>query len=737
MNAGSAIECGRVVTDRASPGVGETFGGYTIESLLGRGGMGAVYLALHARLERKVALKVISPDLADDPDFRGRFLRESQLAASLDHPNVIPIYDADEVDGVLFLAMRYVDGPSLQALIRQRGALPAADALRIAQQIGGALDAAHRAGLVHRDVKPANILVAEAGAHLYLCDFGLAKHTSSRGATRTGFFLGTLDYCAPEQIQGLPLDGRADVYSLGAVLFHCLTGRPPYVRETEFAVLNAHLNDPPPALSSIRPELPRALDGVIVTAMAKHPEVRHATAGALAAAFETALSGSEEDATRAAPVISAATQTAVRTVQLARPRKRRLLVRALLLALALAATGAVVAVLVTRDSHGGAPPAPRLRTFVTQVENLLEQSAAGRSSIGSVLADGFACRITPQVAGARMQRVVKNRREVLARVSGLATPAPEAVKAVALLQQALNESIEADVHYRDRIELPAVGDPGLHGSARRRPSRDGGEESVRGPVQPSGEPLRPAGELVGGRDLMRGAAAVGLACVVAACGAGAVSSRTASSAPRPHVVVKLIPFGAKRRAETAAYARRHYGIDRWRLEHPHVIVEHYTASESFTSTYAYFAGDTPDAELGELPGPCSHFIIDRDGTIYQLVRLNAICRHTVGLNWTAFGIEHVGTSDQEILGNAAQLNASLTLTLWLMSTYHIQLRNVIGHNESLTSPYHRERYPAWRCQTHGDWLHADMQIYRAKLARRARRSGVPLGPSARPLSPNC
>jgi len=187
----------------------------------------------------------------------------------------------------------------------------------------------------------------------------------------------------------------------------------------------------------------------------------------------------------------------------------------------------------------------------------------------------------------------------------------------------------------------------------------------------------------------------------------------------------------------AAYAKRHYGIDRWRLEHPHVIVEHYTASDSFLSTYAAFARDTPDPELGELPGTCAHFVIDRDGTIYQLVRLDTMCRHTVGLNWTAFGIEDVGTSDRQILDNRAQLSASLSLTLWLMSRYGIQLRNVIGHNESLASPYHHERYAPWRCQTHGDWSHADMQLYRVKLAARARRYGVPLGPVARPVTPRC
>ena len=212
---------------------------------------------------------------------------------------------------------------------------------------------------------------------------------------------------------------------------------------------------------------------------------------------------------------------------------------------------------------------------------------------------------------------------------------------------------------------------------------------------------------------------------------------SARQAPKPRIVTKLIPFGAARRAETAAYVQRHYGIQRWRLEHPHVIVEHYTASNSFTSAYSAFASDTPDSELGELPGVCAHFVVDRDGTIYQLVRLNTICRHTVGLNWTAFGIEHVGTSDRQILESPAQLAASLSLTLWLMSTYGIRLRNVIGHNESLTSPYHRERYRLWRCQTHGDWTRADMKIYRTALARLASRYDVPLGSRAPKTTSRC
>jgi predicted Ser/Thr protein kinase len=449
MSAGSAIECGRVVTDRAGPGVGETFGGYRIESVVGRGGMGTVYLAMHERLARKVALKVISPQFADDPEFRGRFLRESQLAASLDHPNVIPIYDADEVDGVLFLAMRYVGGASLQTLLRQRGKLSPAETLQVAEQIGGALDAAHVAGLVHRDVKPANILVAEAGKHAYLCDFGLAKHTSSRGVTRSGFFLGTVDYCAPEQIQGLPLDGRADVYSLGGVLFHCLAGAAPYRRETEFAVLNAHLHDAPPAPSSVRSDVPRSIDGVIAKAMAKDREARYSTAGALAVSFAAALAA---DATRVAPTPAVVPSNGAPTVELAQPRRRRRLFAAAAAAIVLAAGAAVVAVLATRGSDGAptrTPAVAKLRTFVDRVENILVQSAQGRREIGKTLSAGFNCTISRREAARRVDSAARNREIVLGQVGNLQTPTSQADDVVTRLQAALQNSIEADRHYHD------------------------------------------------------------------------------------------------------------------------------------------------------------------------------------------------------------------------------------------------------------------------------------------------
>jgi N-acetylmuramoyl-L-alanine amidase len=185
-------------------------------------------------------------------------------------------------------------------------------------------------------------------------------------------------------------------------------------------------------------------------------------------------------------------------------------------------------------------------------------------------------------------------------------------------------------------------------------------------------------------------------------------------APRPHIVWKPIPYGPARKAEMAAYARKHYGIHSWRL-HPKVIVEHYTGSNSFSSAWNTFAANTPDPELGELPGTCAHFIVDRNGRIYQLVRTNVMCRHTVGLNYVAIGIEHVGTSDAEVLRDRAQLRSSLELSAWLVDRFHIRIRNVIGHSESLSSQYHRERYRPWAHQTHADWKHRDMKVYRGKL----------------------
>ena len=185
--------------------------------------------------------------------------------------------------------------------------------------------------------------------------------------------------------------------------------------------------------------------------------------------------------------------------------------------------------------------------------------------------------------------------------------------------------------------------------------------------------------------------------------------------PKPRIVWDPIPFGPRRKAEMAAYAERHYGIDTYRLIHPHVIVIHYTDSPSFQSTFNTFAPDVPDPELHELPNTCAHFVIDQYGVIHQLVSLSIMCRHTVGLNWTAIGIEHVGYSDRQVLGDGRQLAASLKLVRWLRCRFHIMVANVIGHNESLSSPYHHENVPSLRNQTHGDFNHADMNVYRARL----------------------
>ena len=213
------------------------------------------------------------------------------------------------------------------------------------------------------------------------------------------------------------------------------------------------------------------------------------------------------------------------------------------------------------------------------------------------------------------------------------------------------------------------------------------------------------------------------------------TTRLTAAQLRPHIVQKPIPFPQKRKDQMAAYSMRHYGVSSFLLTDPHVVVEHFTTSNSMQAAWNYFAANEPN--LGQLPGVCSHFIIDRDGTIYQLVPLSIRCRHAVGLNDSAFGIEDVGTSDRHILNNPAMMRASLSLTLWLMAEYHIQVRDVIGHSESIYSPYHHELVRRLRCQTHSDWNRADMRIYRGKLRALARAAGVPIGPRPAWVHPHC
>ena len=277
----------------ADPRVGTTIAGYRIERLLGRGGMGTVYLAEDIALERRVALKLLSTELSDDAAFRDRFRVESRLAASIDHPNVIPIHDAGQADdGTLFISMRYVEGADLKQLLKERGSLPADDAVHLLAQVARGLDAAHARGLVHRDVKPSNVLVASSEGesdHVYLADFGLTKTPMSEDDARDSITLsGSSDYASPEQIRGTHADKSSDVYALGCVAYECLTSEVPFPRQRELEVLFAHLNDEPPLPSGVDPNLPGGLDAVVARAMAKEPTERYASGTALVDAIAEA-----------------------------------------------------------------------------------------------------------------------------------------------------------------------------------------------------------------------------------------------------------------------------------------------------------------------------------------------------------------------------------------------------------------------------------------------------------------
>jgi Protein kinase domain len=284
---------------------GERIAGYVLEAQIGAGGMAVVFRARDERLGRAVALKLLAPGRAADGEFRQRFIRESRAAAAVDHPNIIPIYEAGEADGVLFIAMRYVQGGDVRTLIDQNGPLPAARAWAIVSQVAGALDSAHRHGLIHRDVKPGNILLdAGAGAagrsrgpgpgqqpeHVYLSDFGISKQPAGASSlTLAGQFVGTLDYIAPEQIDGSDLDGRADLYSLGCAAYELLSGKPPFRQSQGLALVRAHLSEPPPMLTAERPDLPVVINRVLASAMAKSPDERYSTCVQFAADLGRAL----------------------------------------------------------------------------------------------------------------------------------------------------------------------------------------------------------------------------------------------------------------------------------------------------------------------------------------------------------------------------------------------------------------------------------------------------------------
>jgi hypothetical protein len=319
--------------------IGADFVGYRIEELIGQGGMGVVYRAYDLRLKRTVALKLIAPELALDERFRERFARETELAMALEHPNVVPIYDAGDVDGRLYLAMRLVEGTDLKALLARP--LEPAGALAICGQVARALDAAHAKGLVHRDVKPSNVLL-DASEHVYLADFGLTRRLEDQGLQAgEGRSVGTPAYLAPEQIEGGLVDGRADVYALGCMLFECLTGSVPFRRSSRLATAWAHLEEEPPRPSELGSDLPEPLDAVIGKALAKEPDERYPTCGALIVAAEQALG------LRQRPIL----------------RRRTLLLAAGAVIVALLAA-ALAVVLVTREDGAKAAPEVRANSLV-------------------------------------------------------------------------------------------------------------------------------------------------------------------------------------------------------------------------------------------------------------------------------------------------------------------------------------------------------------------------------------
>jgi predicted Ser/Thr protein kinase len=395
---------------------GTNIAGYRIDHYVAQGGMGVVYAATQLALERRVALKLIAPDLARDPEFRSRFQRESRLAAQIEHPNVIPVYEAGEADGQLFIAMRFVDGTDLYTEIARHDGLDPRRAAEIVQQVGNALDAAHKRGLVHRDVKPANILLADG--HAYLTDFGLVKDLAAGGMTATGAWVGTPDYVAPEQFKGDAVDARVDVYALGCVLYHALTGEVPFPRDQAVAKMWAHSEEDPPRASDKAPGVPPQLDAVIARAMAKRPDDRYPSAGdlgraAVAAAERRQAPTEEQTVARgdAAPGGGAPTQPSQNGATLerddeptrakqptptrpTRPARPRWVIPAAVVAALVAVVAAVAIVLAGGDDKPAAPPkkpvayrGPKVLQAIT-LPGSVRDIQAGGGALWSLADDG-------------------------------------------------------------------------------------------------------------------------------------------------------------------------------------------------------------------------------------------------------------------------------------------------------------------------------------------------------------
>jgi serine/threonine protein kinase len=375
--------------------VGTDVAGYSIESVLGRGGMGVVYLARQRSPNRRLALKLIAPGFSDDEAFRRRFLRESVAAAAIDHPHILPVYDAGESEGVLFIAMRLVEGEDLREILRSNGPLEPERALATIAQIGGALDAAHARGLVHRDVKPGNILVAgQTGADepefCYLTDFGVSAWTTSSAGTMTSadHLVGSVSYTAPEQIEGSPVGPGADLYSLGCVLYECLTGRAPFAGRSTAGILHAQLHEEPVAPSSLRPTLPHDIDAVLARCMSKDPDERYASCRELTHDLRAASSGGTPTPSGASERAPGLAPGHARN----RPRARTLSVvaAAVVTSLIVAVTGLALA---DRNGGSGTPPTSG-PTSVTRGPQLIRGVQATASSTAPSSVDGAGHLVT-------------------------------------------------------------------------------------------------------------------------------------------------------------------------------------------------------------------------------------------------------------------------------------------------------------------------------------------------------
>jgi serine/threonine protein kinase len=488
---------------------GTQLGGYRVATVIGRGGMGVVYLAQQLALDRRVALKVIDPELSEDPEFRERFSREAQLAAAIDHRNIIPVYDAGDADGRLYLSMRYVKGLDLRTVLQLQGPMDPERALGILGAVADALDAAHEAGLVHRDVKPANVLIEDGPDpepdRVFLTDFGLTKRVHApSGLTRTGIFVGTPDYASPEQCAGKEVDGRTDVYSLACVLHECLSGATPFPRPSDTQVLAAHLLEAPPRLSSVRPGLPPVLDDVLTRGLAKDPAQRYGTCGALVAAASAALrQGGTVIAPpppiavrRPVPQASPATGPPIPTTlgdalpEAPSPspppgRRRGRWIAAAVIALVLVAGGVVLALAMTgggtttdgrtttpATSGGGTtspatttPPAgPTLADYVQQVDGLLAESESFRQQLVTAVGEARTASPSQQQADlATVQQVITERTSALKTVTTWQVPV-EASVSNDLLATAFRDSIVDDRDYARLVQAYIAGDDAAAGS---------------------------------------------------------------------------------------------------------------------------------------------------------------------------------------------------------------------------------------------------------------------------------